>query len=346
MKKTVFTLGAVLLFTAACAVENTDEIVEKAVAAQENLDSYYAEVESRFTYDGEEETSFYKEWVKGDQYRYEYDDYVSVSDGETTWFYDSQENSVFIMDEMMLEDEDMPDQSEMMREMLTDMMESNDVTAHGKETIAGRDTIHLSLTPVDEEEIAMFGEVSYEIWIDEETYMPLKMEWESDDFTSSMVYTEIEYNLDLSDDFFAYEIPEGAEVQTWEDELDSMMLSLDELRETTDMPVPEFTYLPEGFEFESAFHYEESGGEAAMLDFTDGGLGYFTLSISTTEDPYGLGEEADKEVIQIGDLEGERITVYDMTILSWTAEEVQYELLSFGEDLSDEELLKVAEGLE
>ncbi|WP_171051907.1 sigma-E factor regulatory protein RseB domain-containing protein [Alteribacter natronophilus] len=348
MKRAVCACGTVLLFTAACAVEDTDKLVENAIAAQENLEGYYAEVESSFAFGDENDTSTYKEWVKGERYRYEQEDYITVSDGETTWSYDVESNVVMIMDDTVWEDEEMPDQSEMMREMLTDMMESNDVVAHGRETVADRETIHLSLTPSDEEEIAMFGDGSYEIWIDEETYLPLRMEWDGEDFTTSMIYTMIDYDINLDDSFFTFEIPEGAEVGTWDDwetEMGSMTMSLEELRESTEMTVPETAYLPDGYEFEDAFHYEFSGDESAILNFSNGGHESFSLGISNSVEQYGF-EGAEVDSVMIGDIEGERISMYDMTILSWTDSGLQYELMSFGEDLEYDELLKVAEGLE
>ncbi|WP_096438342.1 DUF4367 domain-containing protein [Alteribacter populi] len=344
MKKQLLSLGIapVVLFAAACSVEDTDEIIENAVEAQGNLESYYAEVSSSFEFDGVSEEDSYKEWsAKPNKHRIEQDGFISVSNGEQSWSYNEEENSVIVFDDIGEWSEEMPDESEMMREMLTEMMGSNDVVAHGKETVADRSVIHLSLTPKEGEEEFLLGDGSYEVWVDEETYMPLKMKMEGEEFSSEMEYTHIEYNIDIDEEIFEFDIPEGAELQSMDD-LMPESLSIDELQEVTAFDVPEFTKLPDGYEFQGANYLEEM--DSAMIEYIDSEGNYLMLSISSESTDFSLeGEES--ESLEIGEHEGTYMSMHQMQFITWSDGDLHYELSSFAEDMTKEELVEVAKGL-
>ncbi len=339
-------LSSLLVFGTACSVENTEEIIENAVAAQENLDSYYAEISTTIRFDGEEESSSYKEWhEKPDKYRMEMNDgSIYVSNGEQSWSYDKEENTVLIMDDMVIEEEvaeqeEMPKESEIIREILTEMMDSNNVVVKGKEKIAERNTVHLSLSPKEGQEEELFGG-NYEIWIDEETYMPLKMVVGGDDFSSETVYTHIEYNLDIDETLFTFEIPDGATVQTWEDIMPET-LTLEELKEKANFDIPEITYLPEGYEFEEATYFADMN--MAMLDFVHSEDNEQSITISMTTDPSDYVDE-NAESIQVGEYYGTYEAMYDIQFLAWNTDTLEIDIVAT-EHLAKEVLVKVAEGI-
>ncbi|NEU29259.1 DUF4367 domain-containing protein [bacterium LRH843] len=345
MKKLLLSFGftSLLVFSTACSVEDTEKIIENAVKAQENIESYYAEVKSSFQIEGESESSSYKEWnAKPNKHRLEMDDgYVYVSNGEKSWSYDKNENIVTTFDEPSDMSEEMPSESEMIREMLTEMMNSNHVIVGGKETIANRTTIHLSLEPKEGQEDEFLIGSNYDIWIDAETYMPLKMKWDSEDFLSETEYTHIDYNIDIDENIFTFDIPESATVQTMED-LMPKSISLEELQRVATFTVPEFTYLPEGYNFQEAYYFEEMS--MATVEYRDAMDNFLIVSFSEDKSSFLTEEEAEK--IQIGRFNGTYQSMFDMQFLSWNTDEIQIELTSLTEELSKEELFKVAEGIQ
>jgi outer membrane lipoprotein-sorting protein len=337
-------LIALVVFTSACSVQNSDEIIEKAVEAQENLESYYGEVTSNFEFAGNSESMTYKEWnVKPNKSRVEMEDgNLFVSNSEQSWSYDKTNHTVTIFDGIGELTEDMPSESEMIRNVLTEMMNSNDVVAKGKETVADRQTIHLSLTPNENQEDEWLIATEYEVWVDEETYMPLKMKMVSDEFTSEMEYTYIEYNIEIDDELFHFEIPEGAKVQTMED-LMQESLTLEELQETTSYHVPELSYLPEGYEFKQASYFGELDLGMAMVEYADSEGNFLMFTISS--EPQISPNLENTELVEIGTVEGTYTKMYDMQFVSWEKDELLFELTST-EDLSKEEILQIAEGIQ
>lgn len=344
MKKIIISLTGGLLsliWTGACTVDDTELIIENAVEAQENLDSYYAEVTTSYEFENEQETMVYKEWnVKPDKHRMEMrDGHTYVSNGEQAWSYDKDTNTVIKYDESGDFDDDMPDESEMMREMLTNMMESNEVVAEGTSVVAGRDTIHLSLTPKDASASPAAG--SYEIWVDEETYMPLKMSWEGDDFSSETVYNEIEYNIEIDESLFTFDIPEGAEVHS-ADDYAAPPLTLDELEDKVDYDLPEVSYKPGGYSFHQAMYFNHE--EESMIEFSNSNGGYMILTISkVTREAV---EDEDHELVDVGRYLGSYSEMHGTQSLSWNTGKFQFDLTALGDDLSKDEFIKTAEGIE
>ncbi|WP_100371746.1 LolA family protein [Bacillus sp. FJAT-45037] len=332
----IFSLATAILFTTACSVEDTEKIIEQAVEAQENLDSYYAEVSSTFEYGGESETSTYKEWnMKQNKHRTEMENgYLHVSNGKESWSYDENENTVTVFettDEML---DEMPTEAEMMREMLTEMLNSTDVKVNGRDTIAEQKTIHLSVSTKDGEEDQFMGDMSYDIWIDEETYMPLKMEWVSEDFSSMMEYTHIEYNIDIDEDLFSFEIPDGAEVLTMDDFM-MESLSLEELSDSASFMIPNLDSILETHEFNEANYFEEM--DMATLHFNQGDE-FIVLSITTEKTE--MMEET--EPVTTENFEGSYMNMFDTHFLFWSNDDVYLELMTTSQEMSKENLVDIA----
>lgn len=342
MKKLSLAIGVVasLLVVTACSTENVDQIVEKALQAQDNVKSYYAEITTTYEFDGETDTSSYKEWsAKPDKNRIEHDTGdLYVSNGKESWSYDKEANIVTVYDfdnEIFNEDkldEAEFDEKEFMREMLKEMLSENDVEIVGKEKVANRKTYHLSLKPKKDDEFAMVND----IWIDTEFYMPLKMKFEGDDFSTLMEYTLIEYNIDIADDKFNFNIPNGAEVQYWSDLMPKSM-TLEELKEAVTFAIPEVNDVPEGFTFTEATYYEDM--DLVMLDYNDGEEGFLSISFTVNGNNDYLFEDEDSEEVQIGDITGTVTTFADITSLSWKKDDYSFDITS---TVSKEELIKVA----
>lgn len=336
MKKFTFALGASisLLFATACSTENADQIVEKALQAQDNVTSYYAEVTGTYQFDGEIDSSSYKEWsVKPNKSRMEDDaGGLYVSNGKESWSYDEKTHTVTVFDgEIFSEEDDSFDEKEMMREMLEGMLNENDVQVIGKEKVANRQTYHLSLKPKNEaDEFAMFND----IWIDTEFYMPLKMKFEGDDFSLLTEYTRVDFNIDIKDDKFEFIVPEGANVQYWSDIMPKPM-TLEELKEAVPFTIPEINYVPEGFIFKEAIYFDDM--ELAMLDYSSEGGDFLSISMTISDEEEYFFDDA--EEIRIGEITGTMTTYSDITSLSWKKDDYTIDITS---TVSKEEIIKMA----
>lgn len=338
MKKLIFPLSSLLFvfLMSACTVENTEQIVENAVAAQESLESYYAEVTSSFVFDDEKEMINYKEWiVKPDHRRTEMNDgRTYVSNGEMAWSYNKENHTVMVNDSLREVTNDIPDESDMIREMLTEMMDSNDVVANGKETVADRITFHLSLTPKESS-----NRNNYEIWIDEETYLPLKMVWEDESIRSETIYHHIEYNIDIDEDLFTFDIPDDAKVQSVDGYLPKT-LTFEELEESTQFDLPDMASIPEKYQFKNAVQF----GDVSSIQFKDDSGEYLEMSfIEDREHPLDAGENS--EDVEVGRYKGSYSNTSNMQLLTWDTGQFKVELVTSEDELSKDELIEIAEGI-
>ncbi|MDO9516510.1 MAG: outer membrane lipoprotein carrier protein LolA, partial [Methanosarcinaceae archaeon] len=182
---------------------------------------------------------------------------VSVSDGETLWTYIPQQNTVMIM-----ELPEIPEQNEQDYLQLVGMMlNESDFSLAGIEKVDGRTSYVIEMSPKNESDFSdfsMFGDMK--VWVDKETWMPLKMDMKDADGNPmySVEYRNFQINTGISDDEFQFDIPEGAEVKTlnMDELLTPQGMTLEEAREeaTFDILVP--SYLPEGYEFDSAMVFQ------------------------------------------------------------------------------------------
>lgn len=340
MKKLIFPLSSLsfVFLMSACTVENTEQIVENAVAAQENLESYYAEVTTSYVFDEEEEKLNYKQWfVKPDQHRTEMDDdHTYVSNGEMSWSYNKENHTVMINDsigDVELADKTL-DESDMIRKMLTEMMESNNVVANGKQIVADRSTFHLSLTPKEAKGYSKDSS-NYEIWIDEETYLPLKIVWEDDSIRSETIYHHIEYNIDINEDMFTFEIPEDAKIQS----IDGY-LTLEELENATEYDLPDMSSIPEKYQFQDAVQF----GYESVIHFKNDSGEYLDLSI-ISDIEYPLHEDQNSDNVEVGRYKGAYSNNSIMQFLTWDTGQFKIEMTTSEDELSKEELIKIAEGI-
>ncbi|MCR6105181.1 DUF4367 domain-containing protein [Salipaludibacillus agaradhaerens] len=319
-----------------CSLQNTEEIIENATQAYDNLESYYAEITHSYYIDGEKETVIYKEWnVAPDKHRIELrDGYTYVSNEDESWLYDKEENMITILDDQEDIMIGIPDESHVVNDILTAMLDSSDVVVEGNVTVAGRSTVHLSLTPHS----STLNSGSYDIWIDEETYIPLKIMWEEDSFRSETLFNLIDYNINVNNDLFRLDPPANAEIQTMEEYL-SDSLTLEELEEKADYEIPQLTYVPSGYHFQEAKYFEAF--RESMIEFRNNDDDYLILSVSeTTRD---IPDDGQHELLDIGRFIGTYSSIENTQLLSWNTGKLQLELIATGSDLNKKDVLKTAE---
>ena len=265
---------------------------------------------------------------------------VTVSDGETIWIYNPQQNTVMIM-----ELPDMPEQNEQdYLQLIGMMMNESDFSLAGIEKVDGRTTYAIEMSPKDEsEDFGMFGDMK--VWVDKETWMPLKMEMKDADGNPmySVEYRNFQTNTGIPDEEFQFEIPEGAKVQTMDEMMLPQAMTLEEAQEeaTFDILVP--SYLPDGYEFDNAMVIQ-GFVETVSLTYKNGDE---RLGISETvfeDEPQTSPIMDSAEVVSINDVEGKLVTIYDdYKMLQWEIGNIQ---LTLSGSLDKEELIQIAESMQ
>ncbi len=267
---------------------------------------------------------------------------VTVSDGETIWLYDAQQNTVMIM-----ELSETPEQNEQdYLQLIEMMMNESDFSLAGIEEVDGRTTYVIDMSPKDEsDDLGMLGDMK--VWVDKETWMPLKMDMKDADGNPmySMEYRNFQTNTGISDDEFQFEVPEGAKVHTlnMDEVLMPQAMTLEEAGEeaTFDILVP--SYLPDGYEFDNAMVIQ-GFVETVALTYKNGDerLG---ISESVFEDEPQTSQIMDSaEVVSINDVEGKLVTIYDdYKMLQWEIGNIQ---LTLSGSLDKEELIQIAESMQ
>src|SRR5699024_974778 len=91
-------------------------------------------------------------------------------------------------------------------EWITD---THELSSEGEEELIGRTTYHLKAKEKDPG--TLLGD--QEIWIDKETWIVLKMISKSGDDTSTITYTTIDFEADITDDIFVLDLPDDAQIQ-------------------------------------------------------------------------------------------------------------------------------------
>ena len=267
---------------------------------------------------------------------------VTVSDGETMWLYDAQQNTVMIM-----ELSETPEQNDLdYLQLIEMMMNESDFSLAGIEKVDGRTSYVIDMSPKDEsDDLGMFGDMK--VWVDKETWMPLKMDMKDADGNPmySMEYRNFQTNTGISDDEFQFEVPEGAKVQTlnMDELLMPQAMTLEEAGEeaTFDILVP--SYLPDGYEFDNAMVIQ-GFVETVSLTYKNGDEGLGISEIVFEDEPQTSQIMDSAEVVSINDVEGKLVTIYDdYKMLQWEIGNIQ---LTLSGSLDKEELIQIAESMQ
>jgi hypothetical protein len=230
------------------------------------------------------------------------------------------------------------------------LLNETDVSLEGTEELDGRDTFVLMLVPKEVEEESPFNSDT-KVWVDEETWTPLKIEMGTDDTYHIIVeYRDFEVNTGISDDEFEFEIPEGAEV-TEIDDLEDLLpvsMALDEAQEISEFEILVPSYVSEGYELDHVSYSKNS----LVSNLKES----ITLFYSNEEEQILVSEnfyEGEKETDSLSILESETVSVNgedadlysmygDSLMLQWETDDA---ILSISASLDRDEIIKIAESM-
>ena len=190
------------------------------------------------------------------------------------------------------------------------------------------------------------------VWIDKETWMPLKIEIiTEEEYQSIIEYRNFKVNTGITDEEFEFEIPEGAEVidiGDFENILPQKM-TVKEVQDASKFDIIMPSYLPEGYEFNYAMLTNNTIGVPNLEEAV-------TFTYSNSENVFIISEKfyegekridsimGNNESVFINDVEGKLYTMYgDSKMLQW---EIDNAMISISGFLEKDELIKIAESMD
>lgn len=271
---------------------------------------------------------------------------IIVSDGKIVWSYTPDTNTVTKMKISKASELTKNDYTNIIDDFLND----TNVTVLGVENVDGRKTYLLETTP---KETDGDYELIYKtkIWVDQETWMPLRYEtYNSDEnLTMKLEIQDLQVNTGLPDSEFKFEIPEGAKIVDMGEIKLPEKLSLEEARKEASFKILTPEYLPEGYEFNNSMVYNNSQFSPENQSFETVEITYTkdeafislaeTVSMNQSSDDTIMNEGED---IQINGIEGKYLSIGKTKLLTWKLGEVNLNLCS---SLEKDEMLKIAESV-
>lgn len=229
---------------------------------------------------------------------------VMVSNGTYIWMYDPAENTV--------KTANIPESAQTNRSrdalFLKDLIDTCTIVPNGSETISGRQCYRITATPED-----AFMPMSVEVWLDKWNWMPLKIEtYQNGELMMSMGYQDVEFNVDIPNSTFEFEIPEGATVEYTDETAVPKTMTIEEAQAEVSFDIKEPVYLPPGYEMESVMvtpvSASEDGVALIYANATDENMLSAQLTmVQLVESAYNESAEpmpmpeGDNETITVGD---------------------------------------------
>jgi len=218
------------------------------------------------------------------------------------------------------------------------LLNDTSVETAGTDRIDGEQTYRVRLEP----ESAMSGSGTITAWLDDETYFPVRIEYEgagAANISSVIEYENVELNPELSDSRFRLDVPAGTNTTTYEPPETREFESLSALRSNVSatVPTPE---VPAGFSLERATVVD---GETRSISLTYRN-DTSRISVSQRNRTFSDGTGADNttragETVQVGDRTGRLQSLGETRFVTWSCDGRQY---SVSGDLSRDAVLDVA----
>lgn len=271
---------------------------------------------------------------------------IIVSDGKIVWSYTPDTNTVTKIKISKTSEFTKNDYTNIIDNFLND----TNVTVLGVENVDGRKTYLLETIPKENDGDY---ELIYKtkIWVDQETWMPLKYETYNGDgnLTMKLEIQDLKVNTGIPDSEFKFEIPKGAKIVDLGEIKPPEELSLEEAREKASFKILTPEYLPEGYEFNNSMIYNNSQFSPENQRFETVEITYtkkeafISLAETVSMNQSFNATIMDKgEDIQINGIEGKYLSIGKTKLLTWKLGDVS---LSLCASLEKEEMLKIAESI-
>ncbi|NPE27831.1 outer membrane lipoprotein-sorting protein [Methanococcoides sp. SA1] len=269
---------------------------------------------------------------------------IVVSNGDTMWTYDPQQNSVVVME--------IPDLDLEINygDIIAQYLNESDISFSGMKKIEGRNTFIMNLEPKEEVPSAGPFTGNIKVWVDEETWMPLK--YDMYDTDGNVIVTvevrNLKINSGISDEVFEFEVPEGAEVSTIDMNEFALPedITLEEAQDKADFHILLPSYVPDGYELDHASLFDNSGFASGSQVLQRVTLVYINddSQLHITEVFYESGfpgptEFSGSESVDVNGSPGEFVEVYGNKMLRWDVDDIE---LIISASLNKDDIVKVA----
>lgn len=356
--KVIAFFSMLMILLLGCASEagqfSPEEVINNALKEKGSVESYYAEAEWTTLESGEKtEQTLSKEWRSEDgKVRVEMQNEdgsgvnVSVTDGNVFMLYMEENKEAFMSEDPELQELNQSSPKDQALASLELISDTHELSSEGEEEILGRTAYHLKATA--KEEGQLLGD--QEIWIDKENWLVLKTVLQSGDDAIEMVYTMLDFDVNILEDTFTLDLPDDVHIQTLEDMDDSKEVTLNEAVEELGS---HFYYFPEQDDIEidsielSELDWVEINRMEIDITYTKDSLPLFSVGIFESEDE--LGEEdmlPGDELVTIRDQDGFYTDMDGFRMVVWQEDGLNYSLLFVDPGFSLEDLQQLAETME
>ena len=182
---------------------------------------------------------------------------VIVSNGTYLWTYYPSEN--------MVKTSSIPEYAQTNRSrdsmFIEDLLDTCTIDLNGTGSVMGRQCYRITATPDD-----VLMPMSVEVWLDKWNWMPLRIEtYQNGELLMSMEYQDIEFNVDIPNSTFEFEIPEGATVESTDETAAPMTMTIEEAQAEVSFDIKEPVYLPQGYEMARVMVTPVSASEDGVI---------------------------------------------------------------------------------
>ncbi|MBN2487453.1 MAG: DUF4367 domain-containing protein [Methanosarcinaceae archaeon] len=337
------------LFVAGCVDEEltAEQIAEKMKQKEASIEDYSYTMHMTILFEGQEQVMeadvMYKKPNKCKTVQIlptETAGGISVFDGETMWIYDPNQNTVMTMDMPEIAGQDEMDY----QKLINTILDESDFSVIGFEEFEGRTAYIIEMKSKDDTELGLFGNI--EVWIDKETWMPLKMEMKDGDGNPiySAEYRNFQINTGIPDEEFKFEIPEGAEIRTMDEFVLPERTTLKDVQEKTAFDILVPSNLPEGYEFKGAMVIENDVSEIVSMSYKNDDIFFEITEVVCESEPQGSPLIDSAESVSINGIDGKVISLSgDGNMLQWNLDNIQITIVG---SLDKEELILIAESVQ
>jgi len=268
----------------------------------------------------------------------EHDEFdVLVSNGTSIWMYDETENEA-VHTNLGFAQSDLDSMDDGMFE---EMYGGMNATVSGTETVADREAYVLELT--DDGNDPVYETVT--VWVDTETYYPLKETSESAtaELTTTNEFEEVTIDGGIDDEVFEFEPPEDAAVIDSEDFMPEEFDDIETAEENVPFDIPE-PELPadEELQLGSVMVQDSLGGTSVTIQYTSVTDWPLVVSVSDSQQDSGLATS--DESIDLGPIEATvtELPGSEAVIVEWEQNDLTY---SVSGELDTAVLVEIAESM-
>ncbi|MBD3376109.1 hypothetical protein GF406_13825 [candidate division KSB1 bacterium] len=206
MMKRIFLAVLMVCLTLPVWAASADDVIKEVQKTYTSIKEVTADYQQNFVWEmaGESVENAGKIWAKeGSKFRIDNQDQTIVTDGKTLWTL-SKVNKQVMIDEYNRNNRDNP----FIRSFMDDYLNNYKASLMGKEKIDDRDHFVLELVAINPDEFNR----KVTIWVDNKTnYMTRIVQTDINGNKRIYTFSNIQTGVDLNDDLFEMDIPEGYE---------------------------------------------------------------------------------------------------------------------------------------